>query len=198
MKEVVLATLNPGKVREMADILRPFGILPLSLRDFQEMKPPPETGDSFLENARIKALYYSVATTKACIADDSGLEVDVLDGAPGICSSRFAGEKATDEENIEKLLDVLAEHPRPWRARFVCAAVYVDGGDIISSFEGVLEGEIIPEKRGLSGFGYDPVFHLTERGLTVAEITIEEKNIISHRRKAIEGLMIRLREKNII
>lgn len=198
MKEVVLSTLNPGKIREMADILKPFGIVSLSLRDFRNIKSPPETGNSFIENARIKAVYYSVASGRACIADDSGLEVDLLSGGPGIYSSRFAGWEASDEENVNRLLETLAGHPRPWYARFVCAAAYAEKGTVLSSFEGDLPGEIIPEKRGTSGFGYDPIFLIREKGLTVAELTMEEKNLISHRRKAIEGLVGQLREKNII
>jgi XTP/dITP diphosphohydrolase len=198
MREIILATANPGKVREMCEILKPFRLNIRSLRDVPPVAPPEEKGTSFRENAIIKASYYSAATSLPCIADDSGLSVDVLSGEPGIFSSRYAGEEASDEENIDKLLSVLAGHPRPWSARFICSAAFAEGGRVIATHDGVLEGEIIQEKRGISGFGYDPVFYLTERGLTVAEITIEEKNKISHRRKAIEGLIWQLKELKVI
>jgi non-canonical purine NTP pyrophosphatase (RdgB/HAM1 family) len=126
MKDVVLATLNPGKIREMTDILRPFGVNPLSLIDLPAIDAPPESGVTFLENAAIKASYYSIATSLPCVADDSGLEVDVLEGAPGIYSSRFAGEEASDDENVIRLIEVLGDKPRPWNARFVCSAAYAE------------------------------------------------------------------------
>lgn len=198
MKEVVLATLNLGKIREMTDILRPFGIIPRSLRDLPVIDSPRESGVTFLENAAIKASYYSIETSLPCVADDSGLEVDVLEGAPGIYSSRFAGKEASDDENVIRLLEVLGDKPRPWNARFVCCAAYAEAGRVIATSEGELSGEIISHKRGESGFGYDPVFFLKERGLTVAELVAGEKNRISHRRKAIEGLIRQLREMNII
>ncbi len=198
MKDVVLGTLNPGKTREMREILEPFGLKILSLRDFPPLHPPVEVGHSFRENAAIKAAYYSLETSLPCIADDSGLSVDVLAGEPGIYSSRYAGEGASDEENIERLLAVLAGHPRPWAARFVCSAAYAEEGRVVVVYDGVLAGEIVPGRRGSSGFGYDPVFHLQERGVTVAELAMEEKNRISHRRKAMEGLMMQLKEKNVI
>ncbi len=198
MKEVVLATLNPGKIQEMTDILRPFGITPRSLRDLPAIDSPRESGMTFLENATIKASYYSIETSLPCVADDSGLEVDVLEGAPGIYSSRFAREEASDDENMIRLIAVLGDKPRPWNARFVCSAAYAEAGRVIATYEGELLGEIIPEKRGASGFGYDPVFFLKERGLTVAELAAREKNRISHRRKAIEGLIRQLREMNVI
>ncbi|NIO15423.1 MAG: RdgB/HAM1 family non-canonical purine NTP pyrophosphatase [Deltaproteobacteria bacterium] len=198
MKDIVLGTLNPGKTREMREILEPFGLTILSLRDFPPILPPVEVGHSFRENAEIKASCYSLETALPCIADDSGLSVDVLGGEPGIYSSRYAGEGASDEDNIERLLEVLAGHPRPWAARFVCSAAYAEEGRVVAVCDGVLAGEIVPDRRGSSGFGYDPVFHLPERGVTVAELAMEEKNRISHRRKAMEGLMMQLKEKNVI
>lgn len=198
MKELVLATLNLGKFREMQDILGPYNMTLRSLRDVFAIEPPEEKGSSFRENAVAKASHYSAATSLPCIADDSGLSVDVLSGAPGIYSSRYAGEGASDDENIHRLLSVLSVYPRPWVARFICSAAFADGGKVVAIHDGVLEGEIIPERRGSSGFGYDPVFLLRERALTVAEIGLEEKNRISHRRKALEGLMRKLRVKKII
>lgn len=198
MNRVVLATLNPGKIREMTEILVPLGFHSLSLRDLPGIDSPLESGETFLQNAAIKASYYSFETSMPCIADDSGLEVPVLGGAPGIYSSRFAGEDASDEDNMRKLLEEVGHHPRPWDARFVCAAVYAEKGSVLASCEGELRGEIIPERKGVSGFGYDPLFYLSERGLTVAELDLDEKNRISHRRKAVEGLIAQLMELNII
>jgi XTP/dITP diphosphohydrolase len=151
-----------------------------------------------MENAMIKACYYSRETGRGCIADDSGLEVVALGGAPGIRSSRFAGDDATDDENIEKLLEVLDGHTRPWNARFVCCAVYAEEGRVLASASGELRGEIIPERRGSLGFGYDPVFLLPDRGLTVAEIDMEEKNRISHRKVALEELVGELVRRGIV
>jgi len=194
MSEIVIASANPGKVREFMEILSPWGIVVLSLEDFPLIAPPEEDGSTFLENAAIKAVHYSKITKAACIADDSGLVVDAIHGSPGICSSRYAGEGATDGENIDRLLVELAGHTRPWSARFVCSAVFSTGGKVLADSLGTLDGEIIPEKRGNFGFGYDPVFLLPELGKTVAEIRREEKNLISHRRKAIQNLIEELRE----
>ncbi|RMG57464.1 MAG: RdgB/HAM1 family non-canonical purine NTP pyrophosphatase [Deltaproteobacteria bacterium] len=199
VREILVATANEGKIREIEKIVEEMGgVRLLSLKNFPGLTPPEETGESFEENARIKALYYSSRAGVPAVAEDSGLVVDALDGAPGIYSSRFAGPQASDDENIDKLLEELSGKTRPWKARFVCVAVCADGGEIVATAEGILEGEIIPERRGTGGFGYDPVFFLPDEGRAAAELTLEEKNRISHRRKAFETLFRLLREKRFL
>ncbi len=199
IEEIVVATANQGKVRELVSILEEIAPLRvLSLADFPGIEPPEETGETFRDNAVLKAVYYSKLTGMPCIAEDSGLVVDALGGAPGIYSSRYAGPGATDEENMDRLLIELSGRPEPWNARFVCYAACVRDGEVLAEAEGTLEGRIIPEKRGAYGFGYDPVFYLEEFGKTVAEISLEEKNAISHRRKAFQKLFGTLREKGLL
>jgi len=198
MKEVVIASANPGKVREFKEILSPLGLRVRSLEDFPDIVPPVEDGLTFRENATIKASYYSEITGEPCIADDSGLVVDALGGAPGINSSRFAGEDASDEENVNRLLEELGKVKGKRTARFVCSALFAIGEEILAGSEGVLEGEIIRKRRGTLGFGYDPVFYLKELGKTLAELSLEEKNRISHRRYAINELVKKLRDMGII
>ena len=197
-KEILIATTNLGKVREIEPMLKELGFLEIkTLKDFPPIPPPEEKGNTFLENALEKVSYYANHFNILTLADDSGLEVEVLSGAPGIHSSRFAGEKATDEENVKKLLKLLEGVPFEKRkARFVCViVVYHPSGRWISA-EGEWQGYIAKEPRGTQGFGYDPVFLVPEYNLerTAAELSKEEKNRISHRAKAIQAIIPKLKD----
>jgi XTP/dITP diphosphohydrolase len=191
-KQVLLiATSNMGKAKEISEALKNFNLEIKTLKDFPNIAPPQETGNTFFENAYLKAKYYAEKTGLLSLADDSGLEVDILNGAPGIYSSRFAGENASDEENNKKLLELLKDVPLEKRkARFVCViVVYHPSGKYIKS-EGIWEGLIGFEPRGSYGFGYDPIFLVPEYNYkkTAAELPIEEKNKLSHRGKALAKL----------
>ncbi len=196
MKVVVLATENTGKIREIREALKGLQVSLLTLVDFPGLKMPKEDGATFEENALIKARHVANFSGHMALADDSGLEVRGLNGAPGIHSARYAGEDATDEDNIEKLIKETGEMAEDLRrARFVCAlALVVPGVDSEGQgadefiFSGRLEGLIITERRGESGFGYDPVFFIPELKRTAAELTRAEKNRVSHRGKALDKL----------
>ena len=197
-KEILIATTNLGKVREIEPMLKDLGFLEIkTLKDFSSIPPPEEKGSTFLENALEKASYYAKNFNILTLADDSGLEVEALSGAPGIHTSRFAGDKSTDEENIKKLLKLLQGVPFEKRkARFVCViVVYHPSGKWIYA-EGEWQGYIAEEPRGTQGFGYDPVFLVPEYNLerTAAELSKEEKNRISHRAKAIRAIIPKLKE----
>lgn len=189
MDKLVLATRNPGKVREIRKLLEGTGIAVLTLDDVPPMEMPPEEGDTFEENAVAKARFVAARTGLAALADDSGLEVDFLNGGPGVRSARYAGPEATDRENYEKLLKELEgveSGKRSARFRSVVALVTPDGAE--ACFEGAFEGVIAFTPGGRGGFGYDPVFYVPERGKTAAELTEDEKNSISHRGKALKKL----------
>ncbi len=190
MQRIVLATGNPGKVREMKQLLSDLGmvIVPQGELGVPEAE---ETGLSFVENALIKARNAAQYTGLPAIADDSGLEVDALQGAPGIHSSRYAGAHASDEENINKLLQALQSVPESERtARFRCVVVYLrhatDPSPLIC--EGSWEGRILPAPQGANGFGYDPVFLVPETGCSSAELDAATKNRLSHRGQALACL----------
>lgn len=184
--DIVLATTNKGKIEEITSLLPQFDFLPRpeTIGDIEE------TEDTFVGNARLKARALMEATGKAALAEDSGLEVDALGGLPGVRSARFAGEHATDQENIDKLLaelESVAPQDRIARFRTVAIIVYPDGQEVVA--EGTVEGSISREQKGTNGFGYDPVFIPHEHpGRTFAELTKEEKNAISHRGKAMRSL----------
>lgn len=188
--KLVLATNNKGKVREMSEILAPYEIEVISLDAFLNIGDIEEDGDTFRENAVKKASITCERTGLMSLADDSGLEVDHLGGAPGIHSARFAGEEKNDEANNTKLLHLLAEVPAERRtARFRCVvAVAVPGGWVYTA-EGTCEGVIAGEPRGDGGFGYDPLFYLPEYGKTFAELDPGTKNKISHRAHALAGAL---------
>lgn len=193
---LVIATGNAGKLRELRELLAPpaFEVLPQA--QFTSVNVE-ETGLSFVENAILKARHAAQASGLPAIADDSGLEVDALEGAPGIYSARYAGEGASDEDNLVKLLGVLEGKPPSQRtARYQCALVFMrsprDPSPLIC--QASWEGRIITERRGSGGFGYDPIFEVAERGLTAAELSAAEKNLLSHRGKALRGLVAQLRE----
>ncbi len=191
---LLIATHNPGKVREYRELLRD---LPVRLTFLDEVgidDEVPETGRTFEENAVQKALAYARRSGLLTLADDSGLEVDALGGAPGVHSARYAGPHATDEDRIRKLLDALRGVPPERRtARFRCViAVATPEGDLITA-EGRVEGRIAEAPRGHHGFGYDPVFYLPDLGKTMAELPPEEKNRLSHRARAAEAIKPKLR-----
>jgi XTP/dITP diphosphohydrolase len=192
---ILLATRNAGKVREVRGMLSGFPVEIVSLLDLPEMPDVVEDGTTFQENALKKARELARRFPGMVVADDSGLEVDALQGGPGVRSARYAGEKATDPENNRKLLDELISAPEKRRtARFRCvlALVQPDGREWIA--EGSCEGRIASEPRGNRGFGYDPVFLVPELGKTFAELTTEEKNRISHRARALAALRATLEE----
>lgn len=193
LKQVVLATGNPGKAREMESLLGE-GFEALTQADF-EVVSPAETGASFLENALLKARHAAALSGLPAIGDDSGLEVDALDGAPGIYSARYAGINANDELNVARLLRQLRDVPEERRqARFRCVAVYVRSADDPSPIivEGAWEGSIALAPRGQGGFGYDPVFIDPDSGRTAAELDAAAKNARSHRGQAMQSLKARL------
>jgi XTP/dITP diphosphohydrolase len=194
--ELVVATCNTHKTREIQQILGPE----FKVRDLlahPEVSNVPETGTSFEENAKLKALGVSKQLLTLVIADDSGLEVDALGGAPGIYSARYAGNQATDTQRIKKLLNELARvHAKgdARRARFRCVVAVARNGNLLGTFEGVVEGRIADEMRGESGFGYDPIFVPDGFGQTFAELPPQVKNAISHRAKAMRAVAIKLRQ----
>jgi len=195
MGRVVLASGNAGKLRELHALLAPLGMDVVAQSDF-DITGVDETGQSFVENAILKARHAARVSGLPAIADDSGIMVDALGGAPGIYSARYAGEGASDEENLDLLLENLKEVPDPGRgARFVCLAVYMrhaaDPCPIVC--EGIWRGRIIHGPRGKDGFGYDPIFHVEDCGCTSAELEPARKNAISHRALAMGALIDRLR-----
>lgn len=180
---IVLATRNQGKLQEFKEILKDFPVELRSLQDFGPIPEAVEDGLTFDENAYKKASFTAKALGLPAIADDSGLVVDALGGAPGVHSARYAGAKATDRDNINKLLQELADETNR-KAAFACViSVAVPSGPALT-YEGRCEGEILAAPRGEGGFGYDPVFYSPELGKTFAEAGMTEKNKISHRGKA--------------
>ncbi len=201
MIKLVLATKNRGKVNEIRGLLglaAQKNVEVLTLADMSTVKDPREEGKTFSENARIKALHYAAAYRVLCIADDSGLTVDALGGRPGVRSARYAGTQATDEENNALLLDDLKPYPGPWKAAFVCVAVCALPGRVIAEASGRIAGEIVPVPRGNGGFGYDPVFLVGGTGKTMAELSTEEKNRISHRGQAVRQLIAEMRNQGLL
>jgi XTP/dITP diphosphohydrolase len=191
MKKIVLASSNPGKVREFNQLLSGLDIEVVPQSEFGVIDAE-ETGLSFVENAILKARNAAEHTGLPAIADDSGIEVDALDGAPGIYSARFAGSGATDQENLEKLLQDIEDVPEQQRtARFQCLMVYMrhanDPTPLIC--QGTWEGRILFEAKGDNGFGYDPVFYVPEKDCTSAQLPSEVKNNLSHRGQALRKML---------
>lgn len=187
--ELVIATRNTGKLREIQALLAPLGLKILSLRDFPEIPDIVEDGKTFGENAIKKAAAVARLTGRVAIADDSGLAVDALQGRPGVFSSRYAGEEANDAGRYRKLLKEMAGIPRgKRRAAFICAMAVASPGGKVEVVEGECRGEIAFAPQGSHGFGYDPVFYLPDRCKTMAELEPEVKNRISHRARALEKL----------
>ena len=194
MKDIVLASSNPGKVREINQVLAELGMQVRPQGEF-DVIDAEETGLTFVENAILKARNAAQHTGLPAIADDSGLEVDALAGAPGIYSARFAGEDASDQANLEKLLDALKDIPEANRsARFQCLMVYMrhanDPTPLIC--QGTWEGRILTAARGRNGFGYDPVFYVPTHDSSSAELPAETKNSLSHRGQALRKLVAAL------
>jgi XTP/dITP diphosphohydrolase len=183
--ELVLATRNPHKVREFEPLLAPHRVLPLP----DDVELPPETGETFAENATVKARTAAEATGINAVADDSGIAAAALGGRPGVRSARYAGENATDEENLEKLLREVPEDDR--RVAYVCALAYAEPGGRVHVVEGRCEGTLATDPRGSGGFGYDPAFVPDDRddGRTMAELTPDEKDAISHRGRAARAFL---------
>lgn len=195
MKEILIATTNPGKIIEIQSCLGEE-IKLLSLKDFASIKEIEEDGKTFEENARKKALGYAKSSQCLTLADDSGLEIDALNGAPGVNSARFSGPKLKNEErtlidhrNIAKVIKLIENVPQEKRtARFVCCMCLASPEKIIIESKGTLEGIIINNEVGTNGFGYDPIFFVPSMNKTVAQLTQNEKNSISHRGNAIREL----------
>ena len=205
LAEMIVATTNAGKTREFAYKFNPLGITVQSLADYPGIPPIIENGVTFMENAEIKARTVAETLCKPALADDSGLRVKELGGEPGVYSARYAGDHATDQQNIDKLLSRLSASGKSFtppdiplpagirllsEAEFVCALVFInpDDGNVLRA-EGNCPGYIIESPRGQHGFGYDPVFYLPQYGKTMAELTLEEKQAISHRGKAMDVLL---------
>ena len=186
MSTLLLATRNPGKKREIQGCFREMQppIRLLSLNEVDVQAAVDESGMTFLENARLKADFYSCLTGLDTLGDDSGLEVMALENRPGVFSARYAGAAASDDERIAKLLAEL-ENIQDRRARFVTAICLSRAGSPLKSFSGLVRGEILREKKGSQGFGYDPLFYYPPLGKTFAELSLEEKNRVSHRAKAL-------------
>lgn len=193
-KRIIIGTRNAHKIEEIRDRLRGVSVEFISLDSYPDAPEVVEDGKTFVENAAKKAGELARATGEWVMADDSGLEVDALDGAPGIFSARYAGTHGDYEGNNHKLLREMAGLPPDKRtARFRCAIVLAKpDGTTAFTVEGTFPGLITEEPRGKNGFGYDPVFYLPDRGCTVAELTLEEKNRISHRAIAVEAFRRKL------
>lgn len=187
---LLLATTNQGKIREFKARLKSLPLRITSLRELDNPKIFPEEGKTFLENARGKSLFYSQYGENLTLAEDSGLEVNYLQGAPGVYSSRFAGPDATDEDNIQKVLQLLERVPQKNRnARYVSCMVLSRRGKIITEIQEHTHGFITHQKKGPGGFGYDPIFFYPPLDKTFAELSPDEKNAVSHRGRALEKLL---------
>ena len=191
---LLLGTSNSGKRRELQALL---DHLPLRLRVQEELGgvvEVAETGGSYAENARIKAMALAELFGLWTLADDTGLEVDALDGAPGLHSARLLGPGASDAQRRARLLELLDPELKPWTARFRCVAVLANPAGDLALAEGICEGEIIADERGSHGFGYDAIFKVAGTEKTMAELTPDEKNRLSHRARAIRALEPRIKE----
>lgn len=191
---LLLATRNPGKLSEMRELLSGIPVDLLTPADIGPLPDVEEAGLTYSENARLKAATLARASGRWTLADDTGLEVGALGGAPGLHSARLipfnaGGHRPSDADRRRRLLDLLAPHPRPWTARFRCVVALASPEGEVDLAEGVCLGEIVPEERGSSGFGYDPLFLLEGMGKTMAELSTLEKNRLSHRARAVTALL---------
>jgi XTP/dITP diphosphohydrolase len=202
---IYAASSNAGKLRDFAAAAAVFGVEIAVLPGLKEIPAPVEDGAMFEANARLKAEAYSRARPGLLVlADDSGLEVDALDGSPGVRSARYAedagfagvGDTSVDRQNNLYLLEQIRNHPRPWTARYRCVLALARDGVTLLTADGAVEGEIVAEPRGAGGFGYDPLFWLPELGKTMAEIDLETKQRLSHRGRALQALLVEMRSRH--
>jgi XTP/dITP diphosphohydrolase len=193
-KSILIASQNPGKIKEIKEILSPLNLNLITPDNLSLRIDPQETGQTYAQNARIKALAYQEAAAIPVLADDSGLEVDALDGAPGIFSARYSKKPgATDADRRTYLLEKLNQFPQPWKAHFHCTAILAIPGETYIETTGLCHGFVTPQERGTGGFGYDPIFYIPEYRSTMAELPSTTKNQISHRAKALFAMMPFLR-----
>lgn len=189
MESVIIATKNKGKAKEFEKLFLPKGLAVKTLLDYPDIEDVEETGSTFEENAILKAETIANNLGVRVIADDSGLEIDALEGRPGVYSARYAGSEKNDENNIDKVLDELHGVPEIERtARFCCALAMAEPGNETLTVFGTCEGRILNERRGTNGFGYDPIFFVETEQKAMAELASDEKNKISHRANAIRKL----------
>ena len=197
MQRLLVATTNPGKLREIRDVLSGAPVDLIGLGDLPWTEEPEETGDTFEENARLKARYYAVHSGMLTVAEDSGLVVDALDGEPGVRSARFIRPDASYAERFEEIYRRLAARPdAPRTARFVCALAVAEDRKILFETTATVEGFVADTPRGSGGFGYDPILYFPLYDRTLAEVTQEEKLRVAHRGKAFRALAEWLRRKN--
>ena len=198
MATLLIATRNAGKLKEISGLIAGTLLRTVSLADVGVDREVEETGETFEANAALKASTYARLSGLPTLADDSGLEVDALDGEPGVRSSRYAGDEATDADRVAFLLGRLQNEGRgPWRARFRCVIAIAWGHDEVELHPGVCEGMVIDTPRGSNGFGYDPVFLIPELGRTMAELSPAEKNQVSHRGAAVRKAAAALRSRSL-
>jgi XTP/dITP diphosphohydrolase len=195
MKKFIIASKNKGKLLEFKKILHNLSDHIISMEEAGILEEIEETGSTFEENSMIKARSVFQVTGGIVVSDDSGLEIDALDGAPGVFSARFAGEKASNEDRIQKVLELLTGVPEEKRvARFVCSISVIFDENTFFQTKGVCEGRISLRPEGVNGFGYDPIFYLPQYKKTMAEISSEVKNTISHRAKAVDLMKLELKK----
>ncbi len=194
MSRLLIATNNKGKVLEIKDILADLGLTLLTPADLGLSLEVPEDGHTYAENAARKAAAFAAASGLPSLADDSGLEVDALDGRPGLHSNRFGPQPSTEAGRRRYLLEQLQGKPRPWTARFRATIAVALPGVEVRFASGECEGEIIPVERGTGGFGYDPLFLLPDLGKTMAELDAKDKNRLSHRARALQNAIPILKE----
>lgn len=184
---ILIATTNKGKMEDIREIFKDLNLEILSFLDFDIYPEVIEDGETFEANAIKKAKAAFNFFSMPVIADDSGLSVEQLNGAPGVISARYAGENASDDDNNKKLITALEKYPEPHMAKYICVAVYFDGNNL-KTVSGDCKGRIVKHGRGSNGFGYDPYFIPEDYELTMGELSLQEKNRISHRLKAFEQL----------
>ena len=190
MDKLLLATGNPGKAREFNALLQGIPIELVSLQEISVKLDIQEVGKTYAENAALKALAYARASGLLTLGDDSGLEVAALDGAPGLYSARYSPlPGATDADRRAYLLENLRNSSQPWLARFHCTVALAMPTGEVHFADGICLGEIITDERGTNGFGYDPIFLIPELGRTMAELSMDEKNQVSHRAKAVKAII---------
>ncbi len=192
--KLLIATNNPGKFKEIKDVLGGLVITLVSPAEIGLKLDIEEDGKTYTENATKKALAFARASGLVALGDDSGLEVDALEGNPGLHSNRFGPQPQTDSNRRRYLLGLLRDHPRPWTARFRATVALAKPNGNVQLTTGLCEGEIIPEERGKNGFGYDPLFLIPEQGKTMAELDRREKNRLSHRGQAVRNAIPILEE----